>query len=111
MDYEEMLAEETLKLLNNDTWFTETIGVDGYGSGHMTEAQTIRALRAAYLDDDGDQFLRVVKSYARPAFLGVAEAMAHDRMAKEALHKQECIDARADGRYEIWKDEQDSLTR
>ena len=107
MNYEEVLAEETLKLINDDTWFAETIGADGYGSGHMTEAQTIRSLRAAYLDDDGDQFLRVVKSYARPAFLGVAECKANDRVLTDAAFRQECIDARGDELRDIRIEERD----
>ena len=107
MDYEEVLAEETLKLINDDEWFTETIGVDGYGSGPMADEQTTTLLRAAYLADDGDQFLRVVKSYAQPAFIGVAECKANDRVLTDAAFRQECIDARGDELRDIRIEERD----
>ena len=103
-EYEDLVAEETLKLINDDGWFTETIGVDGYSSGPRTDEQTIIALREAYLADDGAAFLRVVKSYANPAFVGIAECKADEAVKAEAQHRRESADVNADVQREIWKE-------
>ena len=85
-DIQEESEKEYQRLVNNPHWFIEMIGLDGFvyiddypqDSPDLNEMDLsiISSLMEAYQKDDGEAFLKIIKSYAEEGFSAVAMSTA-----------------------------------
>ena len=114
MSNDELLQEYYDKTINDDEWFLEMISQDGvsyHPNSPGIDNSIIDLLRSAYKSNAGDAFLKVIKSYAEPGFLYIAQQEMDAEEEKARQYEQECIDTHADMQRDIWLDEQMQLER
>lgn len=98
-----------LETIKDDQWFMEMIGHDGFNyhpNSPSIDPLLMLGLRTAYIANDGVNFLSIIKSYAEPGLLFIAQQELDELYAKQALYEKECIDTHADMQRDIWLEEQ-----